>query len=447
MLFVTIAGIGGCGLSQLDSEYGKGDARVSDVRSEPLVLPPMDSGARDATVGRESGGQQDSSIGDDADTGNVVPPDASTDGSPPDASLPDGDTGSVMQTDSEPPFEAGMDVAMPPEASTDGATPSEASTDSCPMIEDCQNGVDDNCDGLVDCADPQCQALGWACTQGVVPTGWSLVAFSATARPFCPTAYPTTQNVVSNVAGAADSCTCDCKTLTSASCQGTVVVEGWPNACAMGAADTTLAVNDGACGSTSIALKPGNFYSVDQLAGSISAQQGTCSATGEVAAMPAPTFSSGITCGTPTVYGTGGCTQGETCAPSVPNTLELCMMKAGAATCPPNGFSAQTNVSTGTPGYVDGRSCGGCACGTNLSCGSIQASNVNVELYSSSSCGTGIYNVPEACASGAPTATATGYKVAGYGTSGSAACDVTTASAPTGSVTLDPSTAATICCP
>ncbi|MGA7121295.1 MAG: hypothetical protein WBY94_14420, partial [Polyangiaceae bacterium] len=56
--------------------------------------------------------------------------------------------------------------------------------------ENCTNGIDDNCDGLVDCAEPSCQTAGYACV-GAAPAGWSgpdlfwTGAAGATA-PACP---------------------------------------------------------------------------------------------------------------------------------------------------------------------------------------------------------------------------------------------------------------------
>src|SRR5262245_45608356 len=41
--------------------------------------------------------------------------------------------------------------------------------------EDCLNGVDDDGNGLVDCAYPACGAAGFACAPAP-PDGWSLVA-------------------------------------------------------------------------------------------------------------------------------------------------------------------------------------------------------------------------------------------------------------------------------
>src|SRR5262245_6655050 len=45
-------------------------------------------------------------------------------------------------------------------------TPGDAATGD----EDCTNGVDDNGDGLIDCADPRCSP-GFACVS-IIPTGW-----------------------------------------------------------------------------------------------------------------------------------------------------------------------------------------------------------------------------------------------------------------------------------
>src|SRR6185436_995373 len=41
-----------------------------------------------------------------------------------------------------------------------------------PPAEDCENGVDDDGDGLVDCADPDCAKLGYQCV-AAVPSGWT----------------------------------------------------------------------------------------------------------------------------------------------------------------------------------------------------------------------------------------------------------------------------------
>lgn len=39
-------------------------------------------------------------------------------------------------------------------------------------VEDCANGDDDDGDGLTDCADPDCGAVGYACV-AAPPSGWS----------------------------------------------------------------------------------------------------------------------------------------------------------------------------------------------------------------------------------------------------------------------------------
>lgn len=43
--------------------------------------------------------------------------------------------------------------------------------------EQCDNGLDDDCNGLIDTDDPACQCFAWACPQGFVCDGWSGLCF------------------------------------------------------------------------------------------------------------------------------------------------------------------------------------------------------------------------------------------------------------------------------
>src|SRR5207247_1349188 len=64
-------------------------------------------------------------------------------------------------------------------------------TGTCALSEDCTNGVDDNCDQLSDCADPQC-TTGYTCTEAA-PAGWSapVVRFEGPgAPPACTGQWP-----------------------------------------------------------------------------------------------------------------------------------------------------------------------------------------------------------------------------------------------------------------
>jgi len=327
----------------------------------------------------------------------------------------------------------------------DGATAGDAAGkgdapaagDVCAPTEDCTNGVDDDCNGLADCADPSCTMAGFACTAAAIPTGWSLVAYSATTRPVCPALYGAEQAIVSDPAGAPDACGCVCSG-SSAVCAGTASYSGYPNACATGATSVNLAVNNGACGAVGTTVTAGDYYQL-YFASTASAQQGTCSGAGKITSAPAPTFSAGATCAAPAQLG-GGCSAGV-CAPPTGSVFAACVAHSGNVACPTFGFTQQVLASTGSPGYVDMRACGACPCATSLTCGTVS----NVALFDNATCAGGAaYNINTGCQLAGGGAGIGSYEVA-YAVSGDATCQPTGSSNPAGSVTLD-ANVETICC-
>src|SRR5580658_7572719 len=68
--------------------------------------------------------------------------------------------------------DAAADADATNDAPSDSPLVSDHAADSCSMGEDCANGMDDDCNGLADCADPACQSAGYAC-ETPAPTGWS----------------------------------------------------------------------------------------------------------------------------------------------------------------------------------------------------------------------------------------------------------------------------------
>ena len=319
----------------------------------------------------------------------------------------------------------------------DGSSSGEAGADACQPTENCLNGIDDNCDGKTDCADPQCTTAGYACTAAAIPAGWALVAYSAATRPVCPTAYATEQAVISGVDGGVASCGCTCSG-SSATCQGTASYSGYPNSCATGATSVNLGVNDGACRTTSTGITSGDSYQL-YFASTAAPQQGACTGTGMVQSAPTPTFSGGATCAAPAMLGTG-CAAG-TCAPPTGAAFQACIAHPGAVACPAFGFTQKTLVSTGSPGWVDMRTCGACPCATSLACGTVS----NVALFTNGTCAGGAsYNINTGCQLVNSNASIGSYEVS-FPRSGSATCQATGSSAPGGSVTLD-SHVETICC-
>jgi hypothetical protein len=336
-------------------------------------------------------------------------------------------------TASDTAGDARMDAPVEAKAET-GVGDATGSGDSC-KPEDCLNGIDDDCNGLIDCADPACSNAGFFCTAAAIPAGWTLVAYSANTRPSCPAQYGSEQAIVSNPAGAPDVCSCNCSG-TAASCQGTALYQGFPNACASGAVTVSLAVKAGACTTTSTSVTAGHYYTLP--GSSAVAQQGSCSGAGAVSSAPAPTFDAGATCTSPSQLG-AGCPSGV-CAPPTGTAFGACISHPGSAACPTFGFVNQTLVSTGSPGYVDNRTCGSCPCATGVTCGAVS----NVALYTSGTCSGSTFNVGGSCGLVNATANIGSYRVS-FAQSGNPTCQPTGASTPTGSVVLD-SNVETICC-
>jgi hypothetical protein len=308
--------------------------------------------------------------------------------------------------------------------------------DACGPIEDCANGVDDDCNGEVDCADPACATAGFACTRAAIPIGWTLVAFSQKTRPVCPTTFGTEHAIVSGVAGAADTCSCVCSG-TAATCGGTAHFRQSENACTTFTEGPDLAVNDGACGSVATTLDETSEM-LDDNGSNTSAQQGACSGVGMVTSAPTPTFDEGATCGQPPALG-AGCTTGV-CAPSTGASFEACILHAGTMACPTFGYSTQHLVSPGTPGYVDARSCGACPCATSLGCNSVSS----ITLFQGGGCTGGSYGMGDGCQPFSGSTAYASYRVA-FSTTGSSTCQPAGASPAGGGVNLD-AAVETICC-
>jgi hypothetical protein len=307
----------------------------------------------------------------------------------------------------------------------------------CGGPENCTNGIDDNCDGLVDCADPQCTQMGFACTASAIPAGWLLVSFSTSARPVCPVAWGAEAQVVSNVAGAPGTCACTCSG-GPATCVGTATYNGYPNACSTGAAPVNLAVNDGACAATTASITSGNSYQL-YFASTAQPHQATCTGSGTVTAAPPPTFDAGATCAAPSMLGTG-CAVGV-CAPPSAAPFKTCISHPGTVACPAFGYTAQVLASTGTPGYVDARACGACSCASSITCGAVS----KVVLFTNATCAGGAADaIDTGCQLVGSSASIRSYKVE-YASGGDDACKPKSSSPPTGSVVLD-GNVKTICC-
>jgi hypothetical protein len=221
------------------------------------------------------------------------------------------------------------------------------------LVEDCENGVDDDSNDLTDCADPRCGALGYACV-APVPEGWSgpvvLHQGTSTPPPACPDGYP---NVVlkggtgpTAAPVTCGACTCsapavDCaatqlKTFNGSSCNGS---------------GSKITTDPGEC--TSLGGAPGSME-----IGDAALTVDACSPAGGLATIPPIQWAgAAVACG-PAAVG-GGCADGGVCAPrpAAPFGAGACVWRHGDKACP-SSYPNKDLIAVVT----DDRRCTPCAC-------------------------------------------------------------------------------------
>jgi hypothetical protein len=171
--------------------------------------------------------------------------------------------------------------------------------------EDCTNGIDDNCDGWIDCEDPLCQPA-FACVPPV-PSGWigPVELWQATnpaTRPACDTGYGgTTRDGLGGFNAAPARCTCTC-TASGQVCSrgGTLFMQ---TNCANSCATVTPAAN-GACTPVAGACGSEGSFSLS----SATPSGGTCTATSSTTVPPVSWATSERVCPyTGPTNNSGGC--------------------------------------------------------------------------------------------------------------------------------------------
>jgi len=229
-------------------------------------------------------------------------------------------------------------------------------------VEDCTNGIDDDGNGLIDCADPACTA-GFMCVPAVPAgfTGPGEVFDGPGTSPPCDPQY--TKDYLAGYATpqCPVSCgTCTCGSPTGVTCTNPRFLIGTATSkCAGGVilADGCNAIDSGA---TNYATTAGV------------ASGGSCTIVPGTPSIPPVTSNTGHLC-SGSAKGGLGCQTGYVCwpKPQTPFLPQACVFASGDLTCPSTGYTAKRSYYD-SPNAKDTRactsSCGGCDTVSGATC-------------------------------------------------------------------------------
>jgi hypothetical protein len=310
-----------------------------------LIACGLDMGGLQETGGAD-GGNEDATIPDatlegSVDSGSI---DAAGGHDALGADSGAGDVGFVEPDSGTPP---GSDSGGDADASgTDGCVPTGP--------EICTDGIDNDCNGLTDCADPACMTQGYACV-APPPGGWTFVAFAPAApesQTACPTSLGTTSVDVDPINTPA-TCTCSCNVGTLPTCTGMVTSKlGTNGSCGM---PGVPAPADGSCSMFPVSV------GADVQVGNPAGSGGSCVSDAGIAAPPAGS-TKGEICSGEKAFG-AGCSAGQVCA-LAPAPFGACIAKNGQDTCPAQSYATVHYVGQ----LNDTRSCTNCQCGGTPMC-------------------------------------------------------------------------------
>ncbi len=212
--------------------------------------------------------------------------------------------------------------------------------------EVCDDGIDNDCDGRVDCEDRACRS-GFECVDAP-PEGWSFALLSDDGRPSCPAGFGAPDDVRVLQGDGTFTCACSCGN----NCGSTLTLaKGTESTCTVAPVTDTFPVDSSnKCSSKSFNL-PSGFAN-------IAIGGGTCSASDQTA-KDDPTW--GRICAPSSKVG-GGCSGQQRCLPKSDSSFAFCVAKTGYAACPGAGFTNRRRTGSTVD---DQRACTGCACDAN----------------------------------------------------------------------------------
>jgi hypothetical protein len=255
----------------------------------------------------------------------------------------------------------------------DGAT--------CAEAEDCTNGIDDDCNGAIDCADPACSA-GFVCI-ALPPAGWSGPGIlyegtggggeDAPSAADCPPAFPTDAFDGTRAPTApAAACTCSCAPPAGVTCAVGASFY-YDSACANLCETEPLALN--ACVATCSGAQTMMVVESVTATGSC-APQGTSQVTPPVWGSTAR-----ICASSPSLDAPGGCPAGQACVAKPPTGFDSggCLWQSGDIPCPDASATRKVYLT----GATDTRGCSACTCSAP---NGVTCASTSVTTFSDAAC-------------------------------------------------------------
>jgi hypothetical protein len=260
--------------------------------------------------------------------------------------------------DSTTRAEASLDAS---EAGLPGDGAADVRDEAClPSETDCLDGIDNDCNGLTDCADPACTA-GYSCVPEPAGGFRGYALYAPTRASPCPASYSDQSDTFEDIAFVPASCSaCTC-TGEGASC-GTPTLTCTARAAGCSEDGGTSVVLAPTCSAFDAGAPFGPATSCS-LAAPV-ATPGSCVAGGGVAALAPVAFAQLSRVCAITQGPGGGCDAGSVCVANAPAGFQGgCVFETtnGPATCPARLRSAHVTVPSDTS-YDDTRGCTSCSC-------------------------------------------------------------------------------------
>jgi hypothetical protein len=260
---------------------------------------------------------------------------------------------------------------------------------ACQPPETCNNGIDDDTDGDVDCADSECGE--YRCLDA--PSGWTgpeVVSVGSTVPGSCPAPFATKSLEQSSGAVQSQAVTCSACACGNVACGNAVDVEHYGFGCPPGGGNAT---------SFESIAKDTCTTAVIGVAVTTSVVDPTCSVAsgGAVLSRPTPTWSeTTLGCSLSNGYAAAGCSVSQRCVPKTPEGFSAdvwCIHRSGDQVCP----TGYPNKSLAYGSYQDNRECSSCSCSATGSCG-------RLVRYTETDCSgpTGTASAPWACTNVSP---------------------------------------------